>query len=1067
MGKRVLLVCLVLLLYGPYVSIAQYDLSTFKHHTIDDGLSQNSVTCILQDSSGFMWFGTQDGLNRFDGFEYQQYRNERQNQNSLSNNYIWDLYEDEDRVLWIATFGGGLNSLNLLSGEIKRFKSNPNDPASFPSNRVFSIVEFPKGTLWIGSNEGLIKFEKATGRSQLFLSEKAPNNTLEDNFIGTIAVGPNGYLWLQSDAGLTQFDPKTDQAVHFKNSPFSKVHTLGTVRQIKNVGGALIITCTAGLLAMHPDQKTDTLLVSAAHIPIGNRTAIFQEILHLGGYNYAIGTNRGLIFFNSKTGARHLYQSDPADTKSLSHSNVLSLFRSKDDILWIGTRNGLNKIESEKPDFIHIRHIPGKAGLSAKNVNSFMEENDSLLWVGTTDGVNLYNKNNNTFQVFRKEDNSSGGLQTNYVLCLFKDSRGNKWMGTRGNGFYKIERSSKGEIRFRHIQPKGGNTSNVSVHFIEEDKDGILWVGTGGQGLWKYNPIDNTVKIYATAKDGTGPNHPYVFAILCDSFDNIWLGTPTGGLNLFDPVNERFIYFQNEAENPNSLSNDIILSLYEDRQQQLWIGTNGGLSRLISKLERNMFDRLRIEIGEKNDSLFKNFNEEQGFPNGVIYGILEDRNQNLWTSTNKGIAAFDLNKEQVVKTFDVSHGLQNNEFNQNGYFKNKKGKLFFGGVDGFTIFHPDSIRGNQHVPPVVLTNLSLFNEPVPIGKNGSFQNFKLEKALHSLDEISLSWKHDVITFDFAALSYIGPEKNNYRFMLSGFNEDWVEAGNTRTATYTNLDPGDYEFKVTASNSSGVWNETGTSLKLNISTPPWTSWYAYLGYFILASGLLYFLIRHRIDQATRKITVQRQIEKARTQEREAFRKRSSRDFHDEAGTKITRISLITELVKLNTTDNPQIQEHLVQIGENLQDLNNGMRDFIWALDPDKDNAFDTLNRFTEFAGKFCEYGGIQFKSENISEELKAQELNMAARRNLLLILKEALNNSVKHGKPTVVNFKINPTPGRLDLVLHDNGSGFDTSESSSGNGLGNMKERANTLGAVLTLTSEENKGTTLQLTMETT
>jgi len=1067
MKKKLLHILIGCILYTSFPLVAQQNILTFKQLTINDGLSQNSVNCIHQDKTGFMWFGTQDGLNRYDGYNFIQYRNERNNPNSISNNYIWDLYEDDDNILWLATFGGGLNSFNLLTEEIKIYKPIPNDSTSFPSNRLFSIIEYPKGILWIGSNEGLIKFNKSTGYSEIFLSEKTEENTLKDNYIGIVSKDEQNNLWLRTNLGLTRFNTTTNTAEYFKQSPFSNTINLGDIYDIKNSENKILVACSAGLIEIDPVQKTDRLLLSATTIKTGNRTPIFQKILLLGNQRFVIGTNVGLIIFNSKTKQHYIYQNEANDIKSLSHNNVLSLLKSKDEIIWIGTRNGLNKIETENPDFIHIRHITGENGLSSKNVNSFMEENDSLLWVGTTNGLNLYNKNNNAFKVFKKNERNNNALSTNYMLCLFKDSKGNKWVGTRGNGFFKINGSSKTGFEFKHIQPKNKKASTISIHFITEDKDGFLWLGTGGQGLWKYNPIENSVKKYTTAKDGSGPNHPYIFTILQDSFDNFWLGTPTGGLNAFNPKTEKFLYFQNNPGNQNSLSNDIILSLYEDNQHQLWISTNSGLNKLIPKLEKNMFDILKKEKQKNNDSLFINFGQEQGFPNEVLYGILEDENQNLWISTNKGLVSFNIQNEKVTKTFDVSHGLQNNEFNQNAYYEATNEQFYFGGVNGFTIFSPENIKGNPYIPPIALTKLSILNETLKVGEKASNTNFILSKSLHNLDEISLSWKDDVITFDFAALSYISSEKNQYSYKLEGFNDNWILSKNTHTTTYTNLDPGDYIFKVRASNSSNVWNQKGTSLKINISSPPWLRWYAYLFYFLALSSVLYVLFRYRINQATRKIKVQAQIEKARIEEREAFRKRSAQDFHDEAGNKITRISLITELAKRNSKGNKEVLSYLDKIEENIQELNSGMRDFIWALDPSNDNLYETLFRFSDFAGKFCEYGEIQFKMNPLPNSLKSINFDMSKRRHLLFILKEALNNTLKYAEATLVELNVTSNATTFTVSLKDDGIGFNSDKISKGSGLKNIKERAESIDANYTLLSEKNKGTELILAFQIT
>ena len=1066
--NTVFTICVLLILNAGIQKIyAQQYTTIFKHLTIDDGLSQNSINCIYQDKNGFMWIGTQDGLNRYDGYNFIQYRNERSNDKSISNNYIWNLYEDESNVLWIATFGGGLNSLNLRTGEINRFEVKPNDANSFPSNRLFSITEYPKGTLWIGSNEGLIKFDKKTKESTLFLSQKTADNALKDNYIGVVALAENGFLWLRSDEGLTRFNTKTNKADYFKKAPYSNAFDLGEIYDIKNKGETLLIACRAGLLEIDPIHKTDKLLVSAEAIKIDNRAPLFQKILSLQNNRYVIGTNAGLLIFDKKTNKTYRFQNEATDEKSLSHNNILSLLKSKDGILWIGTRNGLNKIENENPDFIHVRKIIGRNGLSNKNVNSFIEENDSLVWVGTTDGLNLYNKKSNTFRVFRKNNTNQHALKTNYILCLFKDSKGNKWIGTRRNGFYKIEGSVNTTFQFKNMEFLDAQLTTTSVHFITEDKDGVLWLGTGGKGLWKFNPKNNALKKYLTAKDGTGPSHPYIFTILQDSFNNFWLGTPTGGLNIFNPETEQFIYFQNNPENQFSISNDIILSLYEDHQQNLWIATNKGLNKLIPKLEKNMFDRFVSNTTQKKDSLFVNFGQEEGFPNEVIYGMLEDAHQNLWISTNKGLVVFDINKEVATKTYDVSHGIQNNEFNQNGYFKGKNGQFYFGGINGFNIFNPDKVTGNKYIPPVVITNLSLLNEPVKVGVKTTSENFVLEEEIYNLEQLSLSWKHDVITFDFAALSYISPEKNNFSYMLEGFNEDWINVGNTHTATYTNLDSGDYIFKVRASNNSNVWNDAGTSLKINISTPPWRSWYAYLLYALFISTILYLIILYRINQATRKLKVQTQIEKARVEEREEFRKRSSQDFHDEAGNKITRISLITELAKRSSKENKEVVSYLEKIEENVQDLNSGMRDFIWALDPSNDNLYETIARFGDFAGKFCEFGGVQFKMNKIPKELKKTNFNMSQRRHLLFILKEALNNTLKYSKSKLVELKVNCNTTNLKISLKDDGCGFNIADVLKGNGLKNMEERAKEIGAKFQILSDKKTGTEIVLELEIT
>ena len=1056
MGERLCNKFLVILLaYGPCL-LAQIPVVSFNHLTIDDGLSQNSVNVVFQDSKGFMWFGTQDGLNRYDGYDFLQYRVERTNPNSISNNYIWDLYEDSQHRLWIATFGGGLNCLHLDSGKIQYFKKNTENSEGFPSDRLFSILETSDGILWIGSNEGLIRFNKETHKSEIFLSENSTDDHLKDNYIGIVEADDNGNLWLRSSEGLTFFNTQTLQAEHYQSSPFTKQVKIEDISDIQNINGLIYVLTTDAVIEIDPNFKTDRLLFSSTDITINDRIPSLRKLLVLNNRELIIGTNIGIIRYNADSGKSDIYQSDPEDNKGLTHGYITSLFQSEDNVIWVGTRNGLNILETLHPDFIHIRNIPGKPGLSSKNVNSFIQENDSLFWIGTTDGLNLYNKNTNQFKVFRKSKGKNN-LHSNYILCLYKDSRGNKWVGTRSDGLYHIDPN----LQFKKKVPYNENATGRSIHFIEESKSGDLWLGTGGAGLWMYNPIKNTIKKYPANKDGSGPAHSYVFTILEDSYGNVWLGTATGGLNLFDPLSERFLYFQHSSNNHHSLSNDLVLSLHEDNEHQLWVGTNGGLNKFIPKLQKDMFKLLQSSSSEK-DSLFLNFSKEAGFPNDVIYGILEDDHNALWTSTNKGIVEFDKQAGRVNKAYDISHGLQSNEFNQNGYYKDNSGNFLFGGVDGLNIFNPDSIGGNNYPPKVVITNLLLSNKPVPVRTTSRTDNFTLPKTLASLDDIYLSWKHDMITLNYVGLSYISPEMNKYRYKLEGLKDEWIEAGDLRSVTFTNLSPGDYTFHVQAANNNDIWNTKGASLGIHISTPPWSSWYAYLLYALMLGTLFYLFLKYRIYRATEKLRLLTEIEKARIEERESFRKRSSKDFHDEAGTKITRIALITELVKQQTKGDPQIQEQIRQLSDNLQDLNTGMRDFIWALDPTQDNVYDTLLRFTDFAGKFCELAGVQFNSNEISPELQHEQLNMAQRRHMLLILKESVHNSIKHGNPLLINFTAQIESGKLLLSLKDDGCGFDHTNTSGGNGLKNMKERAEEINAEFEIRTRAGKGCELRL-----
>ncbi|NCO63478.1 MAG: hypothetical protein COW44_08655 [Flavobacteriaceae bacterium CG17_big_fil_post_rev_8_21_14_2_50_33_15] len=1034
-------------------SFAQSPNMVFSHLSVNDGLSQNSVTTILQDSQGFLWFGTHDGLNKYDGTGFKTYRNERNNPNSISNNYIWDLYEDANGVIWIATFGGGLNSLNLQTIVIERFIHQPNDPNSFPSNRIFSIYEGTHNILWIGANEGLIQFNKKTKQSKLLLSSTSPEGILQDNYTGIVTADGNGNLWLRTDSGLTHFNTQTFKATYFTQSPFSKTHALGDIYDIKWHNNKLLVVCDAGLLELDITNKTDRFLLLASDISLENTAVSFQKIYPINTYQYYIGTHSGLLFFDAEKNVHFLYQNSKEDEKSLVHNHVLSLSQSKDGVVWIGTRNGIDKIESSEPDFIHFRNFSLPNALNVKNINSFVETKNGLLWIGSTSGLNLYDKNKDAFVDISAIRNQ---MTSDYILHISKDRKENIWIGTRNGGFYRIDP----QLNIKKIAPENKETSKARVHFITEDAKGFLWIGTGGEGLWRYDPNTNQTKIYPVSKDGSGPSHPYIFAILEDRFQNLWLGTPTGGLNLFNREKEKFIYFQNQPDNPNSLANDLVLSLTEDSNNQLWIGTTGGLSKLTMPLQPNMFSKLNGLQKQEYDSLFVNFGRPEGFPNEVIYGILEDRQQNLWMSTNQGLVQFDTKTETVLHIYEADHGLQSNEFNQNGYHKGYSGLMYFGGINGFNIFNPENIKGNTFVPEVRITGLSILNRPVLVGQSENKKEFVLDKEPYFKESITLSWQQKVVSFHFAATSYVSPQKNSFQYKMEGFDQDWVNAANANQTTYTNLDPGTYRFRVKAANNSGVWNDVGTAIIVHVNPPPWRSWYAYVAYLLLFLATIYAFIKYRVNKATQALLRKAEIERVRIEERETFRKRSSQDFHDEAGNKITRISLVTALAKQEAAKDEKLKNYLHKIEENVQELNTGMRDFIWALDPGKDTLFETLHRFEDFASGFCEDAQVNFQSEGIDEPLKSFPLNMNYRRHLLLMLKEVTHNSIKHAQPKNIHLIVVHHKEETIITLSDDGKGFDEGTLKRQNGLNNIKERAIHLDANLEISSEKNKGTSV-------
>jgi len=1009
-----------------------------------------------------MWFCTQDGLNRYDGYDFKIYRHEVSNENSLSNNYVWYIYEDNEGIFWIATFGGGLTRFDPFKETFKHFKRDANNPNSISNNFVFEVIEYPAGIFWIATDGGLNRLDKKSGSFKHYINIENKTAGLNNNHVESLITQEDDKLWFTSDSGLSCIDINTEELKYYKEDPFEAKISFGTIYDIKKENENFLLACDAGLVKLDFINQKAEILLSIEKFREENPGIIFQTILIDEQDYYWIGTSIGLVVLEKSSGSYYHFAKQADNTKSLTHNNILSICRSSDGATWIGTRNGLNRVDKIKNDFTLFKHnTSDKNSINHGSVGPIIKDKNGLLWIGTDDGLNVYDKHTNKFIHMNDNVNYTNPISSNYILALLEDDMGNIWVGTRGGGLNCLTFDQPGNPEIFSVKNYSfrEGLSSPTIQCLLQDSKGIIWIGTGGGGLNKLNPETGEIKTYSFVPDGSGPSHSYIFNIYEDSFGNYWIGTASGGLDLFDPVSEKFIYMKNSEVNPYSLSNNLILSTYEDKDHNLWIGTAGGLNKLAVPLRENLFDYFNNNIDPAKDSLFVHYGRAQGLPNEVIYGILQDDNGNFWFSTNKGIVKFNPSKpEPVIKIFDYLDGLQNDEFNQSSYFKDDDGKMYFGGVDGFNSFYPDSIKFNSYIPSVYFTDFKLFNETVTVKHDESEKEFHLSESIIHTKELNLHYDHDVISFEFAALNFIHPEKNQYAYMMEGFDDDWIPAGDKRSVTYTNLDEGEYFFRVKASNNDGIWNEKGASIKIFIPPPPWLSWYAYLIYIAVFSVSVFLFIRYRINIAKREIETQAKIEKAKLEEREEVRKKSSADFHDEAGNKLTKITLFTELAKDAANDNPSVIEYLEKIEENTKEISSGMRDFIWVLDPAKDTLQDTIDRLKDFGYSMFGYTNVKFNVKEMTTEMNSVNLSMELRRAIMLIFKEAMNNCLKYAEAKNIEIEISTNENKLIISLSDDGKGFDVDEKSNGYGLKNMRHRASKSGAELSIDSKPGKGT---------
>lgn len=873
-------ICLTVLIYlNLSLNLyAQMNDIKFERISIEQGLSQATVWAIMQDSKGFMWFGTADGLNKYDGYSFTVYNHDPRDSTLISNNTIIAIYEDKSGTLWIGTRGGGLNRFDRETEKFTHYGHDPSNTNSLSDNHILSIHEDKAGALWIGTEYGgFNKFDRETERFEPYKHDPANPNSLSSDHIVRICEDKTGVLWIGTNNGLNRFDKEHKSFTHYQNSPAdanSLSHNqINAIYEDKS--GTLWIGTDNGLNKLVLSEKEGydiserVNFVHYQHDPMNPNSlsdSMIRSIYEDKAGNLWIGTAKGglnkLVLSPDSSGRGSdkekvtfvHYKHNPYDPNSLSSNNVRSIFEDKSGVLWIGTDGkGLNKYVSLKKKFVHYKNDPyDPNSLSDNYVYAICQDKDGTFWIGTIGGgLNKFDREREIFTHYINDPSDPNSLSHNSVLSICESRHeGTKslWIGTSG-GLDKLVLSpdsigkgfDKEKDQFMHYKhdPANPNSpkslSDNTVTSIIEDKSGNLWIGTYG-GLDKFDREKKQFVHYKHEPANLNSlSKGRIRSIFEDKSGTLWIGTEGGGLNKFNLSNEQFMHYEHDPANLNSLSNNYIFSIYENSSDSgsiLWIGTNGGgLNKLVLS-ETEGFD------GEKQKFIW--FTQKNGLPSNVVYGILGDKHGNLWLSTNKGLSKFNPRTE-TFRNYDVNDGLQSNEFNKGAYFKSGNGEMFFGGINGFNSFYPDSIKDNPYIPPVVITKFNKFNKTV-------------KSDISDTEEIDLSYRDKYLSLEFVALDYTNPQQNQYRYRMKGFDEDWIDAGTRRFATYTNLDPGEYVFNVTGSNSDGRWNELGVSVRIVIKPPFWETWWFIIlsAVFLIAMG--YTWIRQRVHARIEKARI---------------------------------------------------------------------------------------------------------------------------------------------------------------------------------------------------------------------
>jgi signal transduction histidine kinase/ligand-binding sensor domain-containing protein/DNA-binding response OmpR family regulator len=838
---------LALLLLCAVPGFAQNQSLKFEHISTAEGISQININCIIQDSHGFMWVGTRNGLNRYDGYKFIIYRYDSMNDNTVSNNMITDVVEAKDGNIWIAT-QSGLNMYERKTGRFIRYMHDDHNPNSIANNIINKLAFDSEGKLWVATqNGGLECMDLKTKVFQHHLHSATDANSIGDNNVRTVFEDSKHNLWIgTSSGGINLYNRKRNTFSKFlyKDPATNTLRGNNVICIIEDSNNRLWVGSRAdGLFLFDIDQKTFKRFTHDDKSANSISSNTIYTLSKDEDGNLWIGTeNGGLSILNKKTLKFYNYQHDEVDNYSINGNSIYSICRDRSGNMWLGAfSGGINLFKKTTASFTLYRHSSSPISLSNNFVLSLFEDKEKNIWMGTDGGgLNKFNPQNGTFTSYKQQPGDKKGLSGNYVIIVNQDDDGNLWVGTWGNGITLFNPESNTFSYFNNDPANPQSLSGNDVYNIIHTRDKKTWISVFGGGLNCYDKTTKTFKHYKLdINDPKSIGSNYIYSLYEDSKDNLWIGTSDAGLNLLDRKTNTFTHFLHN-EKKNSISNNGVTDIFEDSKGNLWLCTLSGL---------DLFDPLTKH--------FTFFNKKSGLPSDIIYAIREDNNGKLWVSTNGGLSMYN-SADRSFTNYTTEDGIQGDEFKPHSALKTSDGKLYFGGTNGFNTFYPNQILKPLGFSPLVITSFQLFNKALTIAKDSNDPS-PLKQDISDTKSIRLTYKQSVISLDYAALDYGSADKKQYAFKLDGFDTEWNYVGSRNTASYTNLPPGDYLFTIKYKNSAGLWSPVTSALQITIMPPFWLTWWFKILVPLLVVACIYFLFKLRIEAIkSQKLILEKQV-----------------------------------------------------------------------------------------------------------------------------------------------------------------------------------------------------------------
>ncbi|CAL1517536.1 two-component regulator propeller domain-containing protein [Chitinophaga sp. MM2321] len=863
----------------------------FNRIDINQGLSNNQVNCIFKDNAGFMWIGTVSGLNRFDGYRFTVFQHDLRDSTSLSDNSINKIIAGPGEQLWIRT-RSGINIYDPVSNTFNRHPEKILQQWGIPDSTVTDIVKDKAGQYWFLTPDAGMYLVKTTGKPVQLKHAPADTTSIATNNIAAMVPDRAGHYWLLHTNGILEKMDGTTHRIVYRNNTLLRPDNSAAYTLVSDNDGDLWMFSgnedkgvfyfdTHRYTFLHIDQTTPGLAL--------NNNIVRGVVPDNSGLVW-IGTDHGGInIINKKAHSVQYVENIAEDNRSLSQNSTTTLYKDNTGIIWIGTyKKGLNYYHEHMVKFpLYQYQAYSRNSLPYNDVNRFVEDAKGNIWIGTNGGGLIYfDRNRNTFTQYRHEANNPGSISGNVIVSLCIDHLQQLWVGTYFGGLDRFDGNRF--IHYKHDPKDSSSLRDNSIWEVLEDSRHQLWVGTLNGGLHVMDPA--TQKFRHVNRNVTSQ---YVSALLEDKQGNIWVGT-SDGLDVYDPKTAKFTHYSNQPSIAGSLSHNNTVCLFQDSRNRIWVGTREGL-----------------DLFNPSDHTFRTFRKDDGLPDNSILNILEADDHSLWMSTPNGLSNLIIKAGANAKgdtyqfrNYDESDGLQGKDFNENAALKTSRGELIFGGGNGFNLFFPTAITINSKAPPVVLTDLQIFNHSILPGEkiNG---RVLLTAAIPQTRNIVLKHSENVFSLEFASLNYFHPEKNRYAYMLEGFNKEWLYTdAEQRKATFTNLDPGEYTFRVKASNNDGVWNEEGLTLKIRVLPPFWKTWPAFLLYALLILSALLLARRIILERERLKFRVaQQEQEAARMHELDTLKIRFFTNVSHEFRTPLSLIITPLEKIVRQTTEGP--------------------------------------------------------------------------------------------------------------------------------------------------------------------